>query len=415
MSSFLNQFWQELFKRKRGTIKPGCERTQFLITKLFEVNLLWSKWPKTIVVGGTNGKGSTCAFLSSILQEHGLKTLQYTSPHLIHVSERFLIQGQPIPEAELLRMAQLCYEKSVTVLQDVTFFEILTLVNAQLILEHSFDVFVCEVGLGGTLDSTNAFPSDVSIVTSIGLDHMEYLGIDLESIAQQKAGIGKRNKPLLAGPMESQSMKGLEFIADKRGCIVEYVKPNSSVGYENPLVKYFPVSAGLAVRACEMILRSLGRNLQELNLRNGLESAFMPARFQKVNYKGNSIYLDSCHNTPAARFVKQAWELNHSDSQLDSLVLGPLSDKQWESMIEILGPLSKEVCLCAFSSDRSVSLSELTEYKKNLQLPIIILNNVAELSSRLSSQTGQRIAIMGSISFVGEVMLQLGVEPYVQN
>ena len=169
-----------------------------------------------ITVAGTNGKGSCSKTLESIYSEAGFKTALYTSPHLMHFNERIRIANQTIADADLLR----AFEKIESVRCDITlsFFEFTTLAALWLFQKAVCDVLILEVGLGGRLDAVNIVENDVAVITSIALDHMEWLGDDRESIAYEKASIARAGKPVISGE-ENPPLKIVQTVTEKNGIL----------------------------------------------------------------------------------------------------------------------------------------------------------------------------------------------------
>jgi dihydrofolate synthase/folylpolyglutamate synthase len=207
-----------LFSLHRFGIKPGLERIQFLLSFLDNPETLYP----CIHVAGTNGKGSVCSILASILQSAGYKTGLYTSPHIRLFNERIRINGECIPDEDIARLASKMMPEIEK--EHTTFFEVTTAMAFAWFAEQNVDIAIIETGMGGRLDATNIIESPLAtIITSIDLDHTEYLGSDLLSIAGEKAGIMKKGSPVIIGEsrIELQSFfKSFAIHKQASSCIV---------------------------------------------------------------------------------------------------------------------------------------------------------------------------------------------------
>ncbi len=291
----------------------GLERIQAVLDELGSPHTAYP----CIHVAGTNGKGSTCAMIASVLDAHGLRAGFYSSPHLFSLTERFSINGVNITEPELAcwitRISKLI-EKGF----ELSYFEFTTAVAFGWFAQEKVDVAIVEVGLGGRLDATNVIIPDVSVITSIGLDHMSFLGTDLEAIAYEKAGIIKRNGRVVSSArgtaervikdvsnkMDAQLFDVSDFITD--------INPNdngsfnfnfSGLGHEirhlspSLLGVHQVENAALATASSILFLEGNGGTLDEGKLRTGLSNTRWPSRLEPLrrNNKG-LILLDGAHN-----------------------------------------------------------------------------------------------------------------------
>ena len=162
----------------------------------------------TIHVTGTNGKGSTIAFMRRLFAEHGRKTGSFTSPHMISIHDRICINGQPIASADFIRLGQQVQKMEQELLKShdqLSYFEILTLIAFLYFKEQAVDLALIEVGIGGLLDTTNVIRGDIAVISSVGLDHQETLGRSLTAITEQKAGIFKSGRPAVIGPLPEEA------------------------------------------------------------------------------------------------------------------------------------------------------------------------------------------------------------------
>lgn len=316
---------------------------------------------RVLHVGGTNGKGSVCAFLTSALREAGLKVGTYTSPHLVAFEERIALQGEPIPPrtaAELLGRCLPAIEAARAQGHEPTYFEVATLMALEHFARERVDVAVVEVGLGGRLDATNVFEAPLcSVLTNVSLDHLDVLGPSLEQIAWEKAHILKPGRPAVTGA-EGAALDVIGRVAEERGARLRTLEgmawerraaslrkqtfalrsPARDYGVlEVPLLgEHQLANAALAVEALEECAAE-GVAVPPEAIRRGLAATRWPGRLQVVA-RAPDVVLDGAHNPAAAealaRFIKER------EWPRVSLVLGVLADKDHAAIAATLGPLA---------------------------------------------------------------------------
>ncbi len=293
------------------TIEMGLERVAVVAARLF------TAMPMAIVtVGGTNGKGSTCAFLEAILTEAGYHVGLYTSPHLLRYNERVRINRTPVGDAALVK----AFGEVEAARRDtsLTYFEFGTLAAMRLFEQAAVDVAILEVGLGGRLDAVNVFDTDCAVVTGIDIDHTEYLGTTREQIGREKAGIFRSGRPAIcadAAPPQSLRSHALNIGADWRAVGVAYryeIRPtvwdfNGEQQHANlplPVMRggYQINNAAAAIAALDSLQQRLPVTEQALRL--GLTSAVVPGRFQILPGRPLRI-LDVAHNPQGARALAE--------------------------------------------------------------------------------------------------------------
>lgn len=385
-----------LFSRVRGHIEPGSHRMQRLLKK---ETLTQLQTIPTILVGGTNGKGSLCALLEQTIRDSKYKTALYTSPHLISPTERIRINGIPINEYEFVEEARRIFQFAQRSLPDATFFELMTAIAFENFVRTGVDALVCEVGLGGRLDSTNITAPTVSVLTSIGLDHTEWLGNDEESIAREKAFISRRNRPLIVGPVSNSARRGVHSATTVTGAIVHYIDEigecqNSPVPLAQATMNAFTDATSLEILA-DQVIKSKVNN-------------FWPGRFDLRFVTSVPIIFDAAHNSHSVSFFLNKAEL--SSSRLPhpwTLVYASLSDKDWKVSIDLLSPHFDAILFTETLNSRSVkadlllshacsngvscSLSKHTEVRKAL-----------ENGLERARATGGTLFVLGSITLIGE-------------
>lgn len=364
---------------------------------------------KCIHVAGTNGKGSTCAMLASVLTYAGYKTGLYTSPHLVDYTERIKINGSEISKEDF---ADLIFDITKTSEENqihVTEFEILTVLAFIYFKKQQIDFAVIETGLGGRLDATNIIKNPlVSIITTIDSDHVDRLGDTIEKIAFEKAGIIKQNAPAIT----LKDNKGLEVIREKA------FQSNSNLIlaedinnlYETNLMGLWQKkNLSLAVQAIE-ILKAQGIDISDSAVKEGLENVQWSARFQYI--KKLNLILDGAHNPNAAKSLRESLDLYYADK--DRIwIYSSISTKNYEEVMEILFRHGDTVVFTQPNSGAAVS-SEILKtqlIKTNMSCKIYTTKNTKEaINIYTGLVTNQNIGIMaGSLYSAGDFLSQYNV------
>ncbi|MEG0845361.1 MAG: folylpolyglutamate synthase/dihydrofolate synthase family protein [Raoultibacter sp.] len=309
-------------------------------------------------VAGTNGKGSTCAFLAQILQEAGYKTGLFTSPYIISFEERIRIDGANISPADLVDVTLSVKRAAETMADHPTEFELMTAVALLHFAQQRCDIVVLEVGLGGRLDSTNVIDApEVCVIASIALDHTAYLGTTLAAIAGEKAGIIKRGAPVVSWPQEESAWQVIQACAAQQETLVRtpdfsQLVIQSVATQENPrycfnyksyldleiqlMGSYQPYNAVLAVEAVE-VLRNRGWDISAAALRAGLAHTQWPGRFEIVASDPTFI-VDGGHNPQGACALADSLRASFPDAR-PVFIIGVLADKDYPEMLEAIMPL----------------------------------------------------------------------------
>lgn len=310
-------------------IDLGLDRVLALLARLGNPHL---KLPPMVHIAGTNGKGSTLAFLKAMLEAAGHRVHRYTSPHLVHFNERIELAGKPIPDDILYDALERCRIAAGDDIP-VTFFEGTTVAAFLAFHEHPADVLLLETGMGGRLDATNVVPNPIcTIITPIGYDHMEFLGDTLAKIAAEKAGILKPGVPCVLAAQSPDAMA--VFIETARRLNAPLLQ--ESLDW-HPVAEDIPLglhgahqrqNAGAALAA----LRHIPLNVTEAQQHAGLQHASWPGRLQLLQ---DNIWLDGSHNEAGAQVLAreiQQW------MQKPTLILGMLANKDANAFISILAP-----------------------------------------------------------------------------
>ena len=372
-----------------------------------------------ITVGGTNGKGSTCAMLESILGIGGYRTGLYTSPHLLRYNERVRIDRVAVDDASLCAAFQSV--EAARGSTPLTYFEFGTLAAVLLFVERNVDLAILEVGLGGRLDAVNAFDTDCAIVTSIGLDHTEYLGNTLEAIGQEKAGIFRAGKPAIFG--DEKMPATIEHRASRIGAGFQqfgsdfrftrqdtqwqfHGRRGNHHGLPYPALRggYQLNNASAALAAIDELKDTLPVTLQDI--KRGLLELDLPGRFQVLPGQPAKI-LDVAHNPAAVTVLAQ--QLGHMGRfRKTHGVFGMLKDKDVASVVAIISPQIDVWHLGSIDATRGASADELFAHLEHLGrardascYPSIKLAYAAACREAAQSD---RIVIFGSFYTVAEVL-----------
>lgn len=364
-----------------------------------------------IHLAGTNGKGSTASFCAAALQEAGYRVGLYTSPHLTSVRERIQVDGDPIsPEdfaAQMLRIAEAHQNTG----PGSTFFEILTALALLHFQQEKVDWVVWETGLGGRLDATNIVSPALTIITSISLDHMEYLGSTIEAIAEEKAGIIKPNTPVVTAVTDPLALTVIARRAQERQ------SPLIQVGRDIP-VEVLSLSAEKVLAQISGHLLTLGLTgphqaynaacayaaLQYLgisldHIRAGFAATTWPGRFQHLRTEP-PLVLDGAHNAEATEVLLKTW-LSVYGNESYHLVFGALRDKAIEPMTHLLRSAAHRVSLVTAPSERAYPAEELIPFFEGI--PTRAYSSLEDLWPDLEAQPEPTL-VTGSLYLIGQTL-----------
>ncbi|QBG48186.1 bifunctional folylpolyglutamate synthase/dihydrofolate synthase [Verrucomicrobia bacterium S94] len=362
--------YEKLFKRTTAGIKPGLE----VITALLEALENPHQKLAVIHVAGTNGKGSVCAMIESVLRASGFKTGLYTSPHLIRFSERFRVNGVEIAEEKLNAYIQ-TLEKTAdevevsTGLRGATFFEISTAIAFQYFADEKVDIAIIETGMGGRWDATNVVIPLISVITHIDIDHTHFLGNSVEEIAAEKAGIIKSGRPVVSAPQCDAAMAvlkkaGVPILASAEAVAVSRIAAPQKLKIETHSQNLPPVNlpllgecqrenAGVAVAALEIFSDIVGCGLA---FKKGLESVQWGARFQTLE-KEPLMILDGAHNPSAGRALTKTLKELYPKKQI-GFIFGFLDDKDSVEFLRALKPLIAKAWTVGIDAPRGTTAEQ---------------------------------------------------------
>lgn len=412
-----------LFGLENFGIKLGLENMRLLLKALGNPQMNY----RTIHVAGTNGKGSTCAFLASILSAEGYRTGLYTSPHFVEFEERIKINGKHISEEELLETAEEVRRASSrlfdTVEKHLTFFEITTAIAFLHFSRMKVDYAVVEVGLGGRLDATNVVEPVLSLITHVGLEHTQYLGNTLKSIAFEKGGIIKPGVPVVTSEEDAGALSVMRELAEERGSELQTMKELTEVIAERNewgrlvvtargMSEYSNMSSGLwgtyqleniglAVSAAERLQRE-GIYLGEGAIRTGIEKVRWRGRLQIADWDGEFV-LDSAHNPDAMMALSSS--IRDVTEEHFLCVIGILSDKNAEAIMRTLRKISHDAICVSPKTLRARTAVDLKECAERNGINCAVADSVgAGMDLALGERQGRRVLVTGSMRTLGEAM-----------
>ena len=367
-----------------------------------------------IHVAGTNGKGSTCAILESIYRAADWRVGLFTSPHLRSFRERIQCNRQPISAEDVARLISglSVHLEVFPAPQHPTFFEVVTVLALQYFAEQQCDLVIWETGLGGRLDATNIVTPSASVITSINLDHQEWLGNTLDQIAAEKAGIIKPFIPVVTVARPGGGLEVVQATADRQRAPLTVVnnpeRVLSAVGGAVSLAgPYQRENAAVALATVGVLEDRWPVNQRARE--EGLRQVRWPGRFQVVNQPGGqTIVLDGAHNPAGALALSEAWQDKFPGIQ-PALVLGFLSDKDWAAMARVLLPLGRRALLVPVSSARGLSPQQLALESHRIR-PGLEMEIYPSLRAALQNTARDPfVLIAGSLYLIGEAMGHLGL------
>ncbi|HEY8550301.1 MAG TPA: folylpolyglutamate synthase/dihydrofolate synthase family protein [Vicinamibacterales bacterium] len=424
MSAFSRLFALETFG-----VKLGLENIRTLLAALDHPERHFA----SVLVAGTNGKGSVSAMVECALRAAGHRTGRYTSPHLVRLEERFVIDGVDVETAVLEDVVAHVLDLEAACRADgrltapATFFEVTTACALELFRRAGVAVAVLEVGLGGRFDATNAVEPVVTAIVSIDFDHQQHLGPSLEAIAAEKAGIARSGVPMIVGELPAAASDAVDRVCRERGaplvaaaegtaCLMAPDGGRWSVQLSTQTRDYGPVTLGLAgehqvgnalvaVRILEA-LDAEGIQIDRASVETGLADARWPGRLDLRELPGGrAVLLDAAHNPAGARTL--ARHLRHLWSEPVPLVFGVSADKDAEGMLAALAPVVSTLIATEFGGPRARSAADLADRAgRMLSCPVVIESRVVD-ALRHAWTLSPRVAVAGSLFLLGELLPHL--------
>ncbi|OGV59519.1 MAG: hypothetical protein A2283_01435 [Lentisphaerae bacterium RIFOXYA12_FULL_48_11] len=418
---------EKLYKRQTFGIKPGLEVIEALLKKLGNPERSFG----CIHVAGTNGKGSVCAMLDSVLRSAGGNVGLYTSPHLVSFNERICVGGKPVGDSELAvlidRIEQVSAEVAAELKREPTFFECGTAMAFDYFRTKGVNLAVVEVGMGGRLDATNVITPMVSVVTRVSLEHMMYLGKDVESIAFEKAGIIKPGRSVVCGATDEKALDVISRVAKERNSPIYSAAENAAirvvsrqlsgqkVNVETVNASYgtikLPLTGGHQVENLATVITTLEvladvvkTNIGLDRIKAGIEETRWSGRFQVLS-TDPPVILDGAHNPGAAVVLADTFR-SHLRGKPVGLITGMCGDKDVQGFVKPFGSMVKRMWVVPVNSERNMAAGQIVSAGRGLGWLVAesTLREAIVEATKWAAAAGGAVCIAGSLFLAGEVL-----------
>jgi dihydrofolate synthase/folylpolyglutamate synthase len=399
-----------LFGLEQFGIKFGLDNIAAIVARLGHPERSFA----SVHIAGTNGKGSVTAMVDAALRAAGHRAARYTSPHLVDLAERFVVNGRPVAHDALVsavadvRDAVESLRADGTLDVQPTFFEVTTAVAFELFRRAHVRVAVLEVGLGGRLDATNVVEPIATAITSIAFDHQRYLGETLREIALEKAGIIKSHVPVVLGPLDAEAARAIEQVAAERGAEIIRATPADASGFTLGLAgAHQRANAAVAVHLMRL-LDARGIAVPAAAIADGLARPQWPGRLDLRRLPdGRELLLDAAHNPAGAAALASYLESDVRARQ--PLVFAAMRDKAIADMFTAILPHVSRLVVTRASNPRSADPEMLAAIARATApgLPIAIEPRVEEALASAWRES-PRIVVAGSIFLLGDVLKSIG-------
>jgi dihydrofolate synthase/folylpolyglutamate synthase len=401
-----NELYEKLFNESRGPIKKGVHRISELI---FEKKLEPILQVPSIIISGSNGKGTTSHLIELFLRAQGLKTGLFTSPHFLSPCERICIQGLPISEEDFLKSFDRLYPFSKNSQIDASFFEIISLLAFDYFLKEKVDVIVAEVGLGGRFDSINVLNPAISALTSISCEHVNYFGKSLFDIAYDKSFVGRRNKSLFIPKLQKLAREGIKKAKDIIG--FNLVSSSSKESSSDSLLEfsshtasshYYSENLKMAFLLVKEFLKQKQRTIDVKSISKALKNFKLPGRIDKRRVIGKDVLFDVAHNEESLSHLdRRLFTLKELDNEY-CLVLAFLKDKEFHLQSKKFFKNCKTLYFIEFDHPRALTLSDykswdFLKFDKKRQI------HYKKLKEFDISTLKGKIIFTGSFAFIAEL------------
>ncbi len=392
-----------LHSRQSLGIDLGLDRVRRLLSALGDPQNSF----RSVHVAGTNGKGSVATLLARALELSGHRTGLYTSPHLIHFSERFQVDGSEISRGELagvLTRVRTIVDGLGETGDSLTFFEICTAAAMVHFADQAVSWAVVEAGMGGRLDATNVIHPDLAVITNVSLDHVDFLGEDIETIAAEKAGIIEPGVPLVTAA-NGTALEVLRGHATGQVVVVEREKGDTA---SMAAVGAHQRENAAVVRAACSVLRTLGVSVPGDDVERALATTTLPGRLESFEYGSATVTIDSAHNPAGARAVAG----HIDDGRRHDMIVGFNRDKDWQTMLRDLLPHARRVWAVPVRSPRSLHPAVAADFiRAGSDVTVDVASSVAEALQKALDDHARDVLVTGSATLAGEARAILTGQP----
>jgi len=409
---------QWLYSLNAHGIKLGLDTTRELLSRLGDPHLSF----RPIHVAGSDGKGSVCAMIHSILVEAGIEVGLYTSPHILRFNERIVVGRREVSDDEILSLLGTCRpiaEEMAKEGRQLTFFEVTTAMAFKYFADRGVEYAVLETGMGGRLDATNVVVPDVTVITPIGLEHRQHLGETIEAVSREKAGIIKKGVPVVyncsAEAEKAISERAREIDAplypigkeyrllsmDRYGVTIEYKERKYRVSIPG---SFQAANATTAMRAIE-VLRD--PRVDDATIRRGLRSCHWPCRMELVREDPVTV-VDVTHTAMGATFLAQDFPYIYGKGNI--LVIGMLGDKDINGVASLLGPVFRKVIATEADTDRALAADTVAKAFMLYCNDVVVEEKVGDAMALAYAhlRPNEAVLVTGSLYTAGDALKWMG-------
>ena len=383
-----------------------------------------------IHIAGTNGKGSTLAFLKSCLIENNYSVNAFVSPHLKTLNERIIIKGSIIDDDSLDQVIRECL--SILGKKKISFFEFMTACAFELFKRNTSDWSLIEVGMGGSHDATNSIPNkDLSIITPISLDHEIFLGETIKKIATEKLGIINHKSTVVFGPQEESledlikdnlSQKnstgffyGRDWTIKKINKIIKYEDGDNKIEFQSIGLKgdHQIINAGMCIASLKILQRKEKIELNDNQIKDGIAKTFWPGRLTElsrglkiINNVSCDIWVDGCHNPAGSNVIaEEIIRMNEKNKKETVLILGMSKDKKIDKFLDNFKGIVREILVVPIKNRESINFDQVTNASKGMGFNILEKQSISEALESIARRDNLRILICGSLYLAAEALL----------
>lgn len=383
-----------------------------------------------IHIAGTNGKGSTLAFLKSCLIENNYSVNAFVSPHLKTLNERIIIKGSIIDDDSLDQVIRECF--SILGKKKISFFEFMTACAFELFKRNTSDWSLIEVGMGGSYDATNSIPNkDLSIITPISLDHEIFLGDTIKKIAIEKLGIINHKSTVVFGPQEESledlikdnlSQKnstgffyGRDWTIKKINKIIKYEDGDNKIEFQSIGLKgdHQIINAGMCIASLKILQKKEKIELNDNQIKDGIAKTFWPGRLTElsrglkiINNVSCDIWVDGCHNPAGSNVIaEEIIRMNEKNKKETVLILGMSKDKKIDKFLDNFKGIVREILVVPIKNRESINFDQVTNASKGMGFNILEKQSISEALESIARRDNLRILICGSLYLAAEALL----------
>ena len=383
-----------------------------------------------IHIAGTNGKGSTLAFLKSCLIENNYSVNAFVSPHLKTLNERIIIKGSIIDDDSLDQVIRECF--SILGKKKISFFEFMTACAFELFKRNTSDWSLIEVGMGGSYDATNSIPNkDLSIITPISLDHEIFLGDTIKKIAIEKLGIINHKSTVVFGPQEESledlikdnlSQKnstgffyGRDWTIKKINKIIKYEDGDNKIEFQSIGLKgdHQIINAGMCIASLKILQKKEKIELNDNQIKDGIAKTFWPGRLMElsrglkiINNDSCDIWVDGCHNPAGSNAIaEEIIRMNEKNKKETVLILGMSKGKKIDKFLNNFKGIINEILVVPIKNRESINFDQVTNASKGMGFNILEKQSISEALESIARRDNLRILICGSLYLAAEALL----------